>query len=237
MKVFYGFDNISHLGHTVCTVGSYDGVHLGHQRLLRECIAAAQRTNAQSVVLTFEPHPRIVLGRAEGLRLLTTLREKIDILDSLGVDNLVVIPFDEAFSKLSYRDFIEQYLLEKLHMRCMVIGYNHLFGRNNEGNYTLLEELRAHHGFELIRLEELRNEESKVSSTVIRHLIETGDIKGANRHLGRAYLIYNDCDPLKLLPPAGRYLATVDGQNIEIEFNEKGKIISSVELGEALFLL
>ncbi len=227
MRVFYGFEQLELLSRTVCTVGSYDGVHIGHRALIKECVELAHRVGSQSVVLTFEPHPRIVLGKADGLKLLTTLPEKIELLSQEGVDNLVVIPFDVAFSRLSYRDFIEDYLVNKLQMKYMVVGYNHLFGRNNEGNYTLLCDLAERHSFEVVQLSELRNDSSKVSSTVIRRLIESGDVEAANRLLGRDYLIiYDAADPLKLLPSAGRYSAHIDSIEAVVEFGANSVIAS-----------
>ncbi len=226
MRVFYGFEGLSPINNAVCTVGSYDGVHIGHQRLIAECIARAKEIGGESVVLTFEPHPRIVLGRAEGLRLLTTLTEKIELLRARGVDNLIVIPFDIAFSQVKYRDFVEQYLIDKVDVRCMIVGYNHLFGHKNEGNYNLLSELSRERGFRVVELSELRNDEKKVSSTVIRKLIECGNIREATEQLGRPYLIHNSQDSLKLLPPVGRYVARVDGatQNTIIEITESNDI-------------
>ncbi len=225
MRVFHGFNKLHEFRDSVCTVGSYDGVHIGHRGLIKECVELAHRVGTQSVVLTFEPHPRVVLGKADGLKLLTTLSEKIEILSEQGVDNLVVIPFDRDFSRLSYSEFIVQYLVGRLNMRYMVIGYNHLFGRNNEGNHTLLCELGKRHSFDVVRLSELRNDTTKVSSTVIRGLIAQRDMESANRLLGRDYLIIDDSEPLKLMPPAGEYLASVDGTETTIEFNDEGKIL------------
>ncbi len=223
MRVYYGFDDVAING-AVCTVGSYDGVHVGHRVLIRECVTRAHEMEGESVVLTFEPHPRIVLGKSEGLKLLTTLPEKIELLRAEGVDNLIVIPFDRAFSQLRYSDFIKRYLLDRVNMKCMVVGYNHLFGRNNEGNYAVLTELSESCGFDIVRVAEQRNLESKVSSTVIRALIAEGDIERANQLLGRPYLIYNSIEPLKLLPPSGVYATSIDGAAAEVEFSQSGVI-------------
>ncbi len=221
MRVFYGFEGVaSQIRKAVCTVGSYDGVHIGHQRLIAECRACAREIGGESVVLTFEPHPRIVLGRAEGLKLLTTLPEKIKILEEQGVDNLIVIPFDEQFSRVQYRDFVEQYLIDKVGMKCMVVGYNHLFGHKNEGNYQLLNELSRERNFKVVELEEQRSDSHKVSSTVIRRLIESGDMERATEQLGRPYLILSNSDSLKLMPPEGRYLVRIEGVEHEIEIGD-----------------
>ncbi|MFI3301995.1 MAG: FAD synthetase family protein [Rikenellaceae bacterium] len=230
MRVFYGFDGTSQIEKAVCTVGSYDGVHIGHQRLIEECREQAKAIGGESVVLTFEPHPRIVLGRAEGLKLLTTLPEKIELLSGAGVDNLIVIPFDEEFSRVKYSDFVEQYLIAKVGMQCMIVGYNHLFGHKNEGNYTLLSELSERLGFRVVELAEQRCDSQKVSSTVIRRAIESGDVESAVEQLGHPYLVLKGDSEWKLLPPEGRYVARVEGEVIEIDITHKGAEYSRVEI-------
>ncbi|MFI3291977.1 MAG: FAD synthetase [Rikenellaceae bacterium] len=231
MKVFHGFDQLPTFKDAVCSVGSYDGVHIGHKQLIERCVSLAREIGGESVILTFEPHPRIVLGRGEGLKLLTTLPEKIERLRGEGVDNLVVIPFDEPFSKLKYSDFVKSYLIDKLSMRYMVIGYNHLFGHRNEGDFDHLTTLSHNLGFGVEMLPELRHDLAKVSSTVIRRLIESGDVESATQQLDAPYLVLpsgndiNSLDPLKLLPPSGCYDAFVDGARQPIEIAE-GKIIA-----------
>ncbi len=236
MRVFYGFEDLPTFRGAVCTVGSYDGVHVGHQRLIEECRLRAQQIGGESVLLTFEPHPRVVLGRAEGLKLLTTIDEKIELLAECGVDNLIVIPFDVAFSQLKYNDFVESYLLDRVRMKYMVVGYNHLFGHKNEGDYNHLRLLSEQRGFEVVEMAELRNDESKVSSTVIRGLIESGDVEHANHHLGRPYLIiYGGCEPLKLFPRDGHYHAKIDGMESIVEVVNQNSIVRQcgveVEMG------
>ena len=130
MRVFYGFEDLPHFDHPAVTVGSYDGVHLGHRALIERLIAEARAAGGESIVVTFEPHPRIALGRAEGLRLLTTLEEKIALLEGLGVDNLIVIPFDRTFSALSGREFVDRYLIGRLGAETLVAGFNHRFGHD-----------------------------------------------------------------------------------------------------------
>ena len=114
MRIIYGFDNIPHIDHPVITVGSYDGVHQGHQVLINQTISRAKNRGGQSVVLTFEPHPRITLGKDEGLKLLTSLEEKALLLERCGVDFLLVIPFDTAFSRLTNEQFVNDYLIGEL---------------------------------------------------------------------------------------------------------------------------
>ncbi len=228
MNIFYGFDSLPKFRSVVCSVGSFDGVHIGHRQLIDRCVSLAQEIGGESVILTFEPHPRIVLGRAEGLKLLTSLPEKIERLSSLGVDNLVVIPFDVEFSQLKYSSFIKDYLIKKLQMRYMVIGYNHLFGHRNEGDFDSLTALSQDCGFNVEMLPELRHDLAKVSSTVIRKLIQNGDMNSAISQLGTSYLIINEgIDSLKLLPPSGSYTARVDGVEQQIDIDE-GEIIHPI---------
>ena len=125
MRVFYGFDALPRFREPAVTVGSFDGVHLGHQALLARLCEEARATGGESIVLTFDPHPRITLGRTDGFRQLTTLDEKLALLERLGIDDVIVIPFDRAFSALSGREFIERYLKGRIGTRTLVVGYNH----------------------------------------------------------------------------------------------------------------
>ncbi len=235
MRIFHGFDAIEgQINNAVCTLGSYDGIHIGHRELIREVIKQAKECGGESVVLTFEPHPRIALGKADGLKLLTSLNEKAELLRELGIDNLVVIPFDREFSRLAYRDFVKSYLIEKLNIKRFIMGYNHRLGRGNEGTFSTLTELSATHGFEISQVKELRSSDDKVSSTVIRNLMAEGLISDSARLLGRAYIIMGEMNrngeisvegsPLKLLPPVGVYQATINGTTAEIEIKTDGKI-------------
>ncbi len=234
MRIFHGFDNIEGLiVAPVCTLGSFDGIHRGHRKLIGEVISLAKACNGESVVLTFEPHPRIALGRGEGLTLLTTLHEKAELLEELGVDNLIVIPFNEAFSRLAYRDFFERYLVGKLNIKHFVMGYNHRLGRGSEGTFSTLSELSRSHGFEVSQIKEWRESDDKVSSTVIRNLITEGEISHATRLLGRAYIIRGMVDkngqvtiesPIKALPPKGLYKVKINGTDAEIEITEHEQV-------------
>ncbi|MBQ7951755.1 MAG: FAD synthetase [Alistipes sp.] len=222
MRVIYGFDSIPAISHAVATVGSYDGVHSGHRVLIEQVIARAKARGGDSVVVTFEPHPRITLGKAEGLKLLTTLEEKELLLERLGVDFMVVIPFDLAFSRLSHQQFIEQYLIGKLGIEELVVGYNHHFGHNKSGDYNYLTSQQP--TLAVYQVEQQLVESSKVSSTVIRTTIESGDIRSALNLLGHTYIIIGQSDDMgefttdeyKLLPASGRYNALVNGANSTI---------------------
>ena len=211
MRVFHGFEALPHFTHPAVTVGSYDGVHSGHLALLRTVAGRARAQGGESVVLTFEPHPRVTLGRADGLRLLTSLEEKIYLLGQQGIDNLIVIPFDKAFSALAPDTFIRDYLVGRIGAETLVVGFNHRFGRDKQGSYDYL----GSHGFglEVVEVGECDVDAEKVSSTVIRRLVAQGDMARAARLLSHPYLVIGMAaanriridDPLKLLPPAGSY--------------------------------
>lgn len=180
MRVFHDFDSLPPFRHPAVTVGSYDGVHLGHQALLDRLIAEARGRGGESIVLTFEPHPRITLGRAEGLRVLTPLDEKVRLMEALGIDNIIVIPFDRAFSTLSGREFLEEYLIGRVGAEVLVVGYNHRFGHDRLAGDALRVE-----GLKVVRVDEREVEGSHVSSTAIRRLLDAGAIDKAERLLGR----------------------------------------------------
>ena len=179
MRVFHGFDSLPHFIRPVVTVGSYDGVHLGHRALIDRLVAEARTSGGESIVLTFEPHPRITLGRAEGLLLLTTLDEKVRLLETLGVDNVIVIPFDRTFSALSGEEFVREYLLRRLGARTLVVGYDHRFGHDRIGRDAI-----AGLGLRVVRVDECEVGGEHVSSPVIRRLIAEGRLAEAERLLG-----------------------------------------------------
>lgn len=179
MRIFHGFDSLPRFIHPAVTVGSYDGVHLGHQALIRTLKEEALRNGGESIVVTFEPHPRIALGRAEGMRLLTSLDEKAELLARAGVDNLVVIPFDREFARLTGEEFMQEFLIRRLGIETLVAGYNHRFGHDRRS----CEDLKDR-GVRIVRVEACDVDGQKVSSTVIRRLWDEGRIEEAERLLG-----------------------------------------------------
>ena len=232
MRVFYGFDALPHFVRPTVTVGSYDGVHSGHLALLRTVAGRARAQGGESVVLTFEPHPRVTLGRADGLRLLTSLEEKIYLLGQQGIDNLIVIPFDKAFSALAPDTFIRDYLVGRIGAETLVVGFNHRFGRDKQGSYDYLDS----HGFGLriIEVSECDVDAEKVSSTVIRQLVGEGKMARAARLLAHPYLVIGRAqrnrirveDPLKLLPPPGEYDAHINGKPARLTVDAAQELIT-----------
>ena len=217
MKVVRGFDNPPALSYGVATVGSYDGVHCGHRILLDEVVRRAKQHGGESVMLTFEPHPRITLGNDEGLLLLSSFEEKCALLEQVGLDYVVVIPFDEAFSRLSREEFIDDYLVGKLGIKELVVGYNHHFGHNKAGDHSFLVE---HGALEVVEVAQYTDNGNKVSSTTIRQALAQGDLALARQLLGHSYIIIGIADAegvvatdkYKLLPTDGCYDCTINGK-------------------------
>ncbi|HAC16603.1 MAG TPA: bifunctional riboflavin kinase/FMN adenylyltransferase [Bacteroidetes bacterium] len=174
---------------TVLTVGTYDGVHEGHKEIIRRVVETAKKKNARSVVVTFDPHPREIINTGKDkIKLLTTIDERAHILNVLGIDEMVVIPFTRDFSLLSSREFIEDILIKKIGVSGFVIGYDHQFGRNREGTISLVRELAGIHHFEVDVIEAQEVGTITVSSTLVRKELEVkGNIELADKYLGRPY--------------------------------------------------
>jgi riboflavin kinase/FMN adenylyltransferase len=189
VQVHYGLDNFN-AENTVVTIGTFDGVHRGHQSVILRLEEFAQKISGESVIFTFYPHPRLVVSPDENtLRLLTSKDEKIVQLGRLGVDHLVIFPFTKEFSKLSYNEFVRTVLVEKMNIKYLVVGYDHKFGKNREGDFHSLQELSDELGFSIEKLDALLVEDTNVSSTKIRHSLEKGDVKMANYYLGYPYTL------------------------------------------------
>jgi riboflavin kinase/FMN adenylyltransferase len=230
MRVFYGLDNLPQFSNAVATMGSFDGVHGGHRVLLERVKARARSMGGESVVLTFNPHPRYVLGTAEGMQLLSTLDEKILLLERMGIDNLVVIPFTVEFSRTSPEEFIKR-TIASIGVRWLIVGYNHRFGYRKQGDYKFLEECGEGLNIEMVEQQQIA--QSKVSSTVIRRCVEQGDMAEAAQLLSHPYIVLcsavgNGCfkpvDCNKLLPPAGEYKANIEGRVVSLVVKADGEL-------------
>ncbi len=218
MKVFRGFESLPPFQNAVATMGSFDGVHSGHRVLLEHVKCIAKEIASESIVLTFDPHPRYVLGTGEGMKLLSTLEEKIHLLEQAGIDNLIIIPFTEEFSRTSHQDFISNDIA-RIGIGNLVVGYNHRFGHNKGGDYNYLN---SHGGnLKITMVEQQQVSSNKVSSTIVRQEIAKGNIEYANNLLSQPYIIMGECgernmvniDRNKQLPPDGIYSAIVNGMN------------------------
>jgi len=173
----------------VVTVGIFDGVHRGHRFILQKLRDTARELGGESTLVTLWPHPRTVLNQVdESFRLLNTMEEKKMMLEEEGLDHLVVIPFTESFSRLSSCDFIREYLVEKIGMRHLVVGFNHRFGRDRQGDFEKLTECAGEYGFGIEKVPPLEENAGEVSSSRIRRFLQNGDVASANRLLGWEYL-------------------------------------------------
>lgn len=175
----------------VLTVGSFDGVHLGHRKVINRLNEIASERNGESVIFTFAPHPRLVLNPTEdSLRLLTTLDEKISLLEEAGVQHLIIYPFTKSFADLSYTDFVREILVEKLQVESLVVGYDHKFGKDRKGDFEMLKSLALAFKFNLEKLDVLLSDNVNVSSTKIRKALQEGNLAKANRYLGYTFSLH-----------------------------------------------
>ena len=188
MKVYYNFENY-HVQKPVVTVGVFDGVHKGHIAILDRVKHSAQEVQGDTVIVTFWPHPRLVLNQDVSIKLINTIDEKLQLFEKFGVQHIVIIPFTEEFSKISSQQFIEDILVNKLKVNHLIIGFNHHFGKAREGNFELMNEYSKQFGFTLEKLDAQMVENEKVSSTLIRTSLNNGDIITANKYLGYDYMI------------------------------------------------
>ncbi|TXK78459.1 bifunctional riboflavin kinase/FAD synthetase [Mesonia sp. K4-1] len=175
---------------SVVTIGTFDGVHIGHQKIIDRLIDVAKKNHLESAILTFFPHPRMVLQKEVGIKLINTIEERKKIIKSKGVDHLVVYPFTKEFSRLTAREYVEQILVKKLNAKKIIIGYDHRFGRNRNANIQDLKELGKTFGFTVEEISKQDVEDVAVSSTKIRKAIEEGDIEKANTFLGNLFSLY-----------------------------------------------
>jgi riboflavin kinase/FMN adenylyltransferase len=188
MEVIRDIADFPKLSFPVVTSGTFDGVHVGHRKILQRVKERARQANGQSVVITYWPHPRLVLFPEDNdLKLLSTIEERVEQLRSFGIDYLLIIPFTKEFSRLSSRSFISDVLVKALHTKVLVIGYDHRFGKNREGSFEHLKARSAQYGFEVEEIPRQDVDDVGVSSTKIRRAIESGDIPTANKYLGHTY--------------------------------------------------
>lgn len=174
---------------TAITIGTFDGVHIGHQKILRRLIKNAELLDLKSTVLTFFPHPRMVLQKDTDIKLLNTVDEKSKILESLGLDYLIIHPFTKEFSRLSATAFVRDILVNSLRTKKIIIGYDHRFGRNRDANISDLMAFGSTLDFEVEEIPAQEIDEVSVSSTKIRKALEEGDIETANKYLGYSYML------------------------------------------------
>lgn len=187
MKIFHDITQVLRENNTVLTIGTFDGFHVGHREIIKQVLTDARKTGGRSFVITFEPHPRSVVSKDFKMGLLSTLEEKIELIEQSGIENLLVINFTPEFSKLTYEDFFLNYIVGKIGIRQLVIGHDHRLGKNRGGDENKLVELGTAHSFTVVPVPAVKVDDQPVSSTRIRHALEEGNIKRANSFLGRNY--------------------------------------------------
>lgn len=235
MQVYNDKSNIK-IAESVVTIGTFDGLHLGHQQIISKVIKVAEEKKLTSVVVTFDPHPRAVVSKDYNMQLLATLDEKKILFEELKIDNLFVINFTMEFAKISSDEFVKNYLIDKLNAKHVVIGYDHKFGKNRNGDKSTLKEFGIKYGFDVTCMDEFQSEGDTISSTVIRNLLQTGEVDTANTYLGRNYSFFGRVvegakrgreigfptanieidNPYKLVPANGVYIvkASLDNQSL-----------------------
>ncbi len=187
MKIYRSIDEYNESKSSVVTIGTFDGVHKGHQKILNKVLNASKQSNLSSVVLTFFPHPRIILNKYNDIKMIDSLDEKINHLEKIGIDHLIIHPFDKKFSLLSADQFIKEYLLKKLKLKHIIIGYDHRFGKGREASVTDLKKYSSEFNFVLDEIDAQEIEKIAISSTKIRNSINEGDLKTTKIYLGRFF--------------------------------------------------
>ena len=173
----------------VITIGTFDGVHIGHRKIIKRIVESAENSALESAVLTFFPHPRMVLQKEVGIELINTIEERKQILENTGIDHLIVHPFTRAFSRLTAQEYIEEVLVKKLQAKKVIIGYDHRFGRNRNADIEDLKKYGEKYGFEVEEISKQDVDEVAVSSTKIRKALQEGDVEKANTYLGSNFLL------------------------------------------------
>jgi len=189
LKVFSSISEFNSSKKAIATIGTFDGVHIGHQKIIEKLIQEAKNTDCESVILTFFPHPRMVLHETSSIKLLNTIKEKSDLLEKMGLDNLIIHPFDKEFSNLSAEEFVKTILVDAFNIQKIIIGYDHRFGKNRAANIDDLIGFGKKYGFEVEQISAQEIDSVSVSSTKIRISISNGNIAVANEFLGYDYII------------------------------------------------
>ncbi|ADQ82859.1 bifunctional riboflavin kinase/FAD synthetase [Riemerella anatipestifer] len=228
MKVISSISEYKNTSPTALSIGMFDGVHLGHQSIIKNLKKISDEKKLSSGLLTFWPHPRTIFNPNENLKLLNTLAEKTSLIENLGVDFLFLQNFDEDFRNLSADDFVKKILVDKLNVKHLIIGYDHRFGKDKKGDFNLLQKMATEFDFEVQQLDAIQLENQNISSTKIRNAITSGDFKSANDMLGYHYPLSGkvihgkkigrtigyptaniSIDNIKLLPKKGAYIVEV----------------------------
>lgn len=184
MEVYSSIESLPKFRNAVITIGTFDGVHLGHQKIIDALVAETKKVNGESVLITFDPHPRKIVNPAVSLQLINTLDEKIELLKTKGIDHVVIVPFTPAFSEQSPEEYIKDFLIARFQPHTIIIGYDHHFGKNRGGNYKLLEDKADEYQYNSLEIPKHVIDEIGISSTKIRQAILNSDIDTTHKLLG-----------------------------------------------------
>jgi riboflavin kinase/FMN adenylyltransferase len=190
MNIYYNIEDVPFQKETIITIGTFDGVHLGHKQIISRLLEEAREKNLRSMLITFEPHPQVVIQRADKpeVHLINTLKERMEIFEQLGVDNLLVIDFTSEFSHIEPENFVRDYLY-KIGFQKIIIGYDHTFGKNRQGSIDTLKKLAETDKFEIEQIGPYKFNEQIISSTIIRKLLQNSQIIEANQMLGYNFFV------------------------------------------------
>ena len=233
MKTFHSFNEFKSTKKTVLTLGTFDGVHIGHNAILDKICKASEKENLESVILTFFPHPRLIVSNNYDIKLLNTMNEKAGLLEKVGIQNFIVHPFDKTFSELSPREFVTQVLIEKLNIQKIIIGHDHKFGKDRAADFNDLINFGKEFGFEVEEISAQQINEVSVSSTRIRNSLLEGNVSLAKDYLGYPYVLTGNVvkgnqlgrtinfptanieipEEYKLIPKNGVYIVTANVSN------------------------
>jgi len=236
LKIVQNTSNFSVKDETYVTIGTFDGVHFGHQKIIEKLVKEAKKANKKSVLLTFFPHPRMVLQKDASLKLINTIEERAVLLEKTGLDYLIIHPFSKEFSKMSALEFVKDILVSQLNISKLIIGYDHHFGKNREGNITQLTEYSHVYNFKVEEIPAQDIDTVSVSSTKVRHALATGNLKTANNYLGYNFMLNGTVvngkklggtigyptanidikETYKLIPKTGVYVvkSTIEGKTV-----------------------
>lgn len=219
MKVYRNLDTLPAFQKAVVTIGTFDGVHKGHQKIIQQLLAESEETGGESVLITFNPHPRKIVRPEINLMQLTTLDERIGLLKQYGINNLVVVPFTKAFSEQTALDYIDKFLVERFHPAKIIIGYDHKFGNNRSGNFQLLEQYAGQYHYKVKEIDEQLINDAIISSTRIRESLLKGDVGTANNYLGYHYFFTG------LVVEGNKLGRTIGYPTANLQMNDPDKLV------------
>ncbi len=223
MKIYNGIESFGEAKNAVVTIGTFDGVHLGHRKIFDMMAERAKAIKGETVVITFYPHPRLVLhSDSKSLKFINTQEKKYELIGEYGIDHLIIIPFTKEFSNLSSNEFVKRYLVEKIHTHELIVGYDHHFGKDRLGGFNELKGLGRKFGFEVTEAQARMIDDIPVSSTKIRKALIEGDLKLANKLLGYDYSISG------IVVHGNRIGHTIGFPTANIEVDDAYKLISAV---------